>query len=117
MIVTKSERIFISSPYSDGDTLGAAERIANVERSIDLADQIAQRGHVPFVPLLAHFWHERSPHSYQFWMWWCKEWIRQCDAMLYVGGSRGSVVELQFAAGLGLMIYRSVEEIPDLGCK
>ena len=112
---TKPLHIFISSPYSDGDTLSAAERLINVKRSFDLTEQVARLGHYPFVPLAAHYWNEQHPHDHAFWMRWCKAWLSRCDAILYAGDTVGTVEELQYATGLGLTVFKRIEDIPDVG--
>ena len=43
---------------------------------------------------------------------WCLVWLAQCEAILYLGPSKGADIELAEAERLGLKIYRSVSEIP-----
>lgn len=98
-------RIFISSPYSNGDTLSTAERVANVERSILAAETIARLGHTPFLPLLSHYWQEKFAHDHAFWMKWCLQWLSACDAMVRLDGkSIGASIEERAAREIGIPV-------------
>lgn len=109
-------RIFISSPYSNGDTSTEAERVANVHRSIDTAEQLVALGHVPFLPLLSHYWQEKFAHDHAFWMKWCLQWLSVCDAILRLDGtSIGASIEERAAREVGIPVYYSVEDIPGVG--
>ena len=110
-------RIFISSPYSDGDTITDADTLqANVDRSIAAADALADRGHVPFLPLLSHYWQQRFQHDHAFWLRWCLVWLGQCEAMLRLdGSSAGASIEERAAKEIGLSIYYRLADVPDDG--
>jgi len=68
-------KIYIAGPYSGGDP------ITNVRRAIRVADALAALGHIPFVPHLTHFWHQISPHRYEFWLDYDMHWLELCDAV------------------------------------
>lgn len=110
-------RIFISSPYSNGDTItDPAILEANVNRSIDMAEALAQRGHASFVPLLFHYWHKLYPHDHDFWMQQCLAWLSVSDAMLRLDGhSAGASIEERAAKEIGMMVYYSIDDVPDNG--
>jgi hypothetical protein len=93
-------RVFISGPYSNGDVA------ANVRAAIDAAEEVLQAGHTPFVPHLCHWWHLVHPHDYDEWMAYTKEWLRQCDCLLWLDGySDGSGDECHLAGELNMPIY------------
>jgi hypothetical protein len=46
-------------------------------------------------------------------MEWDKPWLEACDALLFLGPSKGADVELQHARQLGKTIYWALDEIPD----
>jgi hypothetical protein len=81
------KRIYCAAPYTKGD-VGA-----NVKRAIDVSDELANAGFAVFCPLLTHFWHLLHPHPYHFWLDQDFEWLRQCDAMVYVVGPSNGVEE------------------------
>jgi len=110
-------RIFISSPYSNGDTITDADTLqANVDRSIVAAEQLANRGHVPFLPLLSHYWQQQFAHDHAFWLRWCLVWLAQCEAMLRLDGSSlGASIEERAANEIGMVVYRRIEDVPDGG--
>lgn len=108
-------RIFISSPYSNGNTITDPDAlIANVNRSIDAAEELSRRGHTPFLPLLSHYWQERFQHDHAFWLEWCLKWLNMCDAMLRLDGvSKGANDEEREAVRMGMDIFRSIDEVPE----
>lgn len=103
-------RIYIASPYTQGDPL------ANVRRQIDAAEQLAAKGHVPILPLLSHFWDEVYHHPWEFWMAQCLSHLTTVDAVLRLPGvSVGADIEVREAKNIGLPVYYSVDVIPDGG--
>lgn len=99
-------RIYISGPYTLGDVA------VNVKRAIDAGDKVLEKGHIPFVPHLSHFWHFISPKPWETWMKIDKEWILFCDAILRLPGeSKGADIEVEYAQSMGIPIYYSLEDI------
>ena len=100
-------RIYIASPYTQGDPL------ANVRRQIDAAEQLATKGHVPILPLLSHFWDEVYPHPWEFWIAQCLQLLPMADAVLRLDGvSVGADIEVREAKNIGLPIYYGIDVIP-----
>ncbi len=99
-------RVYIASPYTIGN------KRDNVNRQIDVAEQLANHGILPFWPLSSHYWHCRHPHDYEFWMQLDFEEIRRSDAVLRLGGkSAGADREIEFAASIGLPVFFSVWDV------
>jgi hypothetical protein len=65
----KLKTVYIASPYTQGDVA------INVRNSILVAEQVRNYGLLPFSPLLSHFWHFMSPHSYEYWTTMDLEWL------------------------------------------
>jgi Domain of unknown function (DUF4406) len=109
-------RIYIAGPY----TAPTADlRRKNVNTAIDVGLAVWKKGHVPFIPHLTHFIDERAaelriPMSYDDYLAWDTEWLKTCDALLYIASSRGADLELENAKRLNLTIYYSVDEVPDV---
>lgn len=100
-----SIRVFVSAPYSDGDTA------VNVRAAIDAADKLLENGFTPFLPHLFHFWHLIHPHDREEWMKLDMAWLRQCEALIRLpGNSPGADVEEQQAKRWGIPVYGSVTE-------
>ena len=100
-------KIYIAGPYTQGDV---AE---NVRNAIYAGDCLARLGHIPFIPHLMHFWHFLLPHEFEFWMTQDMAWLRSCDAILRLDGeSAGADREVEEAVKLGLVVYKSVIEVP-----
>ena len=89
--------IYIAGPLSAPTE---EQRLANVYRAIDAGLAVYRKGHIPFIPHLSH------------WVAIDDAWLRECDALLYLGSSRGADIELQRAIDLGLDIYFTLEAIP-----
>jgi hypothetical protein len=108
-------RIYVAGPYS-ASTL--EQRRHNVDRAIDVGLQVWLKGHVPHIPHLTHFVDERASETgvaigYEDYLEWDIEWLKMCDALIYVAPSAGADRELATATDLGLVIYYSVDQIPD----
>ena len=111
----KKLRIYIASPYTNGDST------KNVRRQIDAGNVLMDMGHVPFVPLLAHFQPMVHPRSYQDWIDYDLAWIDRCDALVRIRPkvdgeeltSSGADIEEEHANKVGIPVYTvgSVEEI------
>lgn len=102
-------KIYVAGPYSSGDVA------QNVRNAIQAGNDITNLGHIPFIPHLTHFWHMLFPHEYQFWMKQDEAWLQECDAILRLKGeSPGADNEVAIATELGLNIYESILEIPNI---
>jgi len=101
--------IYIASPYTGKSP---DDHLPNVERSMDAAERLVKLGYLPFLPLLYHYWDERYPHSYDFWVYTSEQWIRKCDAVLRLAGtSKGADSEVACAKRLGIPVFYSIEEL------
>lgn len=108
-------KIYVAGPISAPTH---AEVKANAERAIDAGIRLIYKGHHPFVPHLSVWTNVLAQQSYtteiswQTWMDIDDVFLQCCDALLYLGSSRGADIELARAKELGLKIYYSVEEVP-----
>ena len=108
-------RIYIAAPYTAPTV---EQRLRNVNAVIDVSLRLWKRGHFPYVPHLTHFIDERAmetgvPMAYEEYLAWDNEWLKACDAFLYLASSRGADIELAEARRLGIQVYHREEEIPD----
>ena len=98
------KKIFISSPYTIGDTG------ENVRAQLQAANELMDLGFTPFIPLLSHFQHIVFPRPYQDWIKNDLEWLRVCDAVLRLPGeSAGADVECNEAVKLGIPIWHDID--------
>ena len=99
--------IYVSAPYSKGDT------VENVRNACLAGNAILAKGHIPFVPHLTHLWHFITPKSYEQWLEIDLALIPRMDALLRLPGeSTGADREVELAKSLGIPVYYSLEEIP-----
>jgi hypothetical protein len=104
----KQMRIYVAGPYT-ADTNG--ERVNNVEKAIDAAIGLYEKGHAPYVPHLTHFIDERAKElgiaimREDYVRRWDKPWLEVCDALLLLADSPGAREELDTARNLGKEIF------------
>lgn len=105
------KRIYIAGPYS---AKTAREVQANVNKAIETACMLIIEGWNPYIPHLSHYiWlHPWGEFSWNKWLELDLEWLRLCDALFYLGPSRGADMEKRVAASMGMPIYTSLEELP-----
>jgi hypothetical protein len=113
-------KIYIASPYSANSAKGKRE---NVIKAIDAGLALWKKGHSPYIPHLTHFIDHRAkmtniPMKWEDYIEWDKTWLQACDAILYLGESKGTEIELSLAKKLGKIIFFSINSVPNaLGCK
>jgi hypothetical protein len=99
--------VYIASPY----TLGNQEE--NVHRQIDVAEQLVQRGYIPFWPLHSHYWHEVYPHPAHFWLALDLAFLLKCDYVLRLDGeSAGGDLEVFCAKQNRSPVFYDIEDLP-----
>ena len=108
--------IYVAGPYT-GPNRQEIDR--NVNRAIDAGIEIFDRGHFPHVPHLTDIVDKRAKEvgrelSWGDFMAWDAPWLKACDALLFIGESRGANIELGEAKRLGKTIFYSTSEIPRL---
>ena len=113
----KMLRIYVAGPYSAAERQQVEE---NVNRAIDAGIEIFRKGHFPYVPHLTDLVDRRAREtgkemSWSDFMAWDDPWLRACDALLFLAESRGANIELEEAERLGMTIFRTMDEIPDMG--
>ena len=104
-------RVYVAGPYTKGDVE------ANVRAAIAAGDQLANAGHVPFIPHLTHYWDALHPHPWTFWMDQDFVWLRQCEALVRLpGASKGADMEVADAVKVGIPVFLSVEAFLEWCC-
>ena len=110
-------KIYVAGPYTPRDAdIHDAVRVAhqNTIKAIKAGIKIIEKGHIPFIPHLTHFIHleTENPLPVEFYYWYDMAWLEHCDALLYLGKSKGADKELEWARQHGLRIFFSIDEIP-----
>jgi len=101
-------KVYVASPFTIGNTA------VNVRNSLLAAEELIERGHLPYTPLLTHFWHFMSPHPYEYWMDLDFQWLLECEAVLRLPGeSLGADAEVALAEERGIPVYFLIEEVPN----
>ncbi len=112
--MAKPLRIYIAGPYTAGTQ---SEMVRHVNAAIDAGIAAYKKGHFPFIPHLTHFVDQRAEEvglslTWEDYIRWDLAWLEECDAILYLGSSRGADLELAQAIRLGKRVFRSTDEVP-----
>lgn len=115
--------ILIAGPYRSGTNGNAALIAGNLHRLEEAALQVYQLGHMPMIgewvalPLAAAAGSKAvgDPISETFLYPVANRLIRQCHAVYRIeGASHGADADVRLAEELGLPVYRSAGEIPEV---
>jgi len=92
--------VYVSGPMTNGDPE------LNVREALRVAELILERGGVPYVPQLTHYWHLVYPHEHAFWLELHLLWLILCHALVRIPGlSVDADIEEAEARRLGLRIF------------
>jgi hypothetical protein len=100
-----------------------ASRIAqhNTDTAIAIGNSLIEKGHFVFVPHVSHYIHTHWSCKRDYGEWWYEEDLtflyRWANALYYISPSKGTDLELEIAKKLGLRIFRSLEEVPEVPSK
>jgi hypothetical protein len=98
--------VYIASPYSIGDAA------VNVRVQIDAANELMDKGFIPYAPLMSHFHHFVHPRSHAEWMRIDLVWVSMCDCLLRLPGeSDGADREVRYAESLGKPVFYGIKEL------
>ena len=94
------------------------QREINVVTAINAGLDLIQKGHNPFIPHLSvqtdiQASVQHRPVAYEKWLALDEEWLRCCDAILYLAPSPGADRELARAKELGIQIFMSIDEVAE----
>lgn len=107
--------IYVAGPYT-ADTESGIER--NCARAIEVGLALLAKGHCPVIPHLGRLVDLHldlsggDRPSWQAWMDWTHEMLVRCDALYFVGSSRGADIERGIAEQRGMPIYERMEDVP-----
>jgi hypothetical protein len=114
-------RIYVAGPYCPMlCDLHDASRLAqrNTDVAIVIGNALIEKGHFVFVPHVSHYIHTHASCKRDYGEWWYDEDMTFLDhwatALYYISPSKGADLELQKAQQLGLKIFRSLDEVPEI---
>jgi hypothetical protein len=107
--------IYVSSPYSAPTQ---DERWGNVLTAIKAGIVIRLKGNFPVIPHLYDDFDEVAKalgieFTWQDYIDMDTTFLSKCDAILYLGSSKGADIELSVARDMKIPIYYSVDEVPE----
>lgn len=112
----KPLKIYIAGPYSSDVN---ENLLLNTKNAIDVGIQIFRKGHFPYIPHLTHWVDMRAQETNITLEWndyikWDIPWLEVCDALIYLGKSKGADYELKIAMEMKKTIFYSIDQIPDV---
>lgn len=112
----KGLRIYVAGPYT-AETKTQIHQ--NVMKALDAGLILWKKGHYPYIPHLTHFVDLRAqekeiPMKWEEYIEWDKAWLEVCDAVLFLGNSKGAEEELKYAKKLGKTIYYKIDDVPSI---
>ena len=103
-------RIYVAGPYRAATP---SERDHNICMAEGIGKEILRRGHFPHVPHVhTRGWDEAV--SFEEIMRHDLNEVRLSDALFFIGPSEGANIELERAEKLGKLIFRRLDDVPDL---
>lgn len=116
---TMSNLIYVAGPYGRRQGLSLEALNKNVTWANKYAAEMLYKGWIPFVPHNYHYVHILMAHPLDEDKWTdiCMSFLPMCNAILMTAGwehSEGSRRELAEAERLGLAVYYSIEEVPEV---
>ena len=91
-------KVYIAAPY----TSNPEENTLNV---LQVADKLLEKGFIPIVPHLSHYWDLLFPKNYTIWIMIGLALLEGCDVVLRLPGlSKGADIETEYAKRLGIPI-------------
>lgn len=110
MQTNKPLRTYIAGPISADTHEGVMQ---NVKVAEEITVKLIEKGHYPYTPhLLLHL--DCPIRDWDFWMNFDDQWLQQCEALFYIAPSKGADIELARAKELGLQIFYSLDEVPNV---
>ena len=104
--------VYVAGPLSVGDVGG------NVGYACGVGWALMQRGYVPYVPHLTHYWDQLAtsagflPRTWDQWLTYDERWLAKCDVVLRLSGeSRGADREELFARKNGIPVVYSRDDL------
>jgi len=109
-------KIYICGPYTAESEM---QMVQNVMKAIDAGLILWKKGHYPYIPHLTHFVDLRAKEKgiemkWEEYIEWDKAWLEVCDALLFLGNSKGAIKELEYAKTLGKIIFYDIKEVPNI---
>lgn len=102
--MNRSPLVYIAGPYSQG------HKKMNVFNAMACGEKVIQKGGLPLIPHLSHFWDEKFPKPINWWYSYDKELLKKCDYLVRLHGeSKGADDEVELALVLGIKVYTSSE--------
>lgn len=106
---------YVSGAYS-ADTAEQVEE--NVKIATRIGIDLMEKGHYVIIPHLSHYTELLAQEylgqgfSWNRWMEVDLAILERCDALFYIGPSKGADIEKERALDLGLEVWTKIDEVP-----
>jgi hypothetical protein len=117
----KRERIYVAGPYTsrkhDEHSSCVVETQWNVNKAMEIGNELLRKGHFIYVPHYTHYLHIARNGNLPISAWYgLDNTFIECwaTALFYIAPSPGADAELALAKKLGRRIFLKLEDVPNL---
>jgi len=108
--------IYIAGPITNDGKCSRKEQWNNVYAGLDAYAILIEKGYNPILPHFSWFFknHHVNSMTHEDWLQLDYKYIKHCDYFFYLGPSRGSVRELEWAEEMNKVIFNhdDVSNVP-----
>lgn len=106
-------KVYVSGPITGRSPM---EEISNVFKAMDAGLQLIREGLTVYVPHLTWFLHKYGEHNginipYDQWIKMDLDLLQSFDVLLFLGPSKGELIERSFAEEHGIKIYNNINDL------
>jgi len=114
-----NRRIYIAGPLLYGQTADINIGYENLKKTMESARELMKKNWAPYIPHLSihmyeYFKNKGDNIPWETWMALDYNYLNVCDALFYMGSSKGADAELYYAIKKGKTIYLNLSSVPDL---
>jgi Domain of unknown function (DUF4406) len=99
--------IYVAGPYSSDSKEGV---YANVCKATEIGAELMKFGYAVYIPHHSYYTDLYLMETADFWYNYDYLWLDKCDALYYIGSSRGADAELEYAGARGIQILYNMDE-------
>ena len=111
-------KIYVAGPLLNGHTAGDEVGYKNAEKAFYISWQLMQKGWSPYIPHASMYMYvhlrdkEKVDIPWETWMQLDSAFIKSCQAIFFIGHSKGADIELKWANDHDLKLYTHIDQVP-----
>jgi len=107
--------IYLAGPITDGGKHSHLQTFRNIFNAMKIYGRLIRKGYTPILPHFSYFYHSMVSNEFTHddWLRLDFNYIASCDHFLFIGPSKGSTKELEYATSLAKAVYYDIDNVPD----